>query len=142
MVHSRRAEFGDSFCLVSRSRIGWAFAAMDFRFRRGARCSRTGTRAYPSAVCEERTTKSEPKRHAALRVAPQLASGFVAPQSQPHFGGCSFVAPRQKPTAAQQMPNQFVNGTLALVGTPTGREIPAPSSPAPVPQASPKLSNA
>ena len=55
---------------------------------------------------------SEPKRHAARWVAPQLASGFVAPQSQPHFGGCSFVAPRQKPTAAQQMPTQFVNWTL------------------------------
>src|SRR5213083_2466903 len=87
---------------------------MDFRFRRGVRCFRTGTRAYPSGVCEERTTKSEPKRHAAPWVAPQLASGFVAPQSQPHFGGCSFVAPRQKPTAAQQMPTQFVNGTLAV----------------------------
>src|SRR5439155_16275355 len=96
-----------------RSGIGRAFAAMDFRFRRSARCFRTGTRAYPSAVCEERTTKSELKRQAAPWVAPQLASGFVAPQSQPHFGGCSFVAPRQKPTAAQQMPTQFVNGTLA-----------------------------
>src|SRR5439155_19238056 len=98
-----------------RSGIGRAFAAMDFRFRRSARCFRTGTRAYPSAVCEERTTKSELKRHAARWVAPQLASGVVAPQSQPHFGGCSFVAPRQKPTAAQQMPTQFVNGTLVKV---------------------------
>src|SRR5439155_3968909 len=96
-----------------RSGIGRAFAAMDFRFRRSARCFRTGTRAYPSAVCEERTTKSELKRQAARWVAPQLASVFVAPQSQPHFGGCSFVAPRQKPTAAQQMPTQFANGTLA-----------------------------
>ncbi len=44
--------------------------------------TRRERRAYPSAVCKERTTKSEPKRHAAHRVAPHLAFGFVAPRSQ------------------------------------------------------------
>ena len=44
--------------------------------------TRRERRAYPSAVCKERTTKSEPKRHAARRVAPHLAFGFVAPRSQ------------------------------------------------------------
>ena len=39
------------FPLVSRSRIGLGFAAMDFRFRRGV-----SDEAYPSGVCEERTT--------------------------------------------------------------------------------------
>src|SRR5919108_4852852 len=44
--------------------------------------TRRERRAYPSAVCKERTTKSDPKRHAALRVASHLAFGFVAPRSQ------------------------------------------------------------
>src|SRR5205814_8556798 len=44
--------------------------------------TRRERRAYPSAVFKERTTKSEPKRHAARRVAPHLAFGFVAPRSQ------------------------------------------------------------
>ena len=44
--------------------------------------TRRERRAYLSAVCKERTTKSEPKRHAARRVAPHLAFGFVAPRSQ------------------------------------------------------------
>src|SRR5437773_5157148 len=42
--------------------------------------TRRERRAYPSAVCKERTTKSEPKRHAARRVAPHLAFDFVAPR--------------------------------------------------------------
>src|SRR5437773_4831090 len=44
--------------------------------------TRRERRAYPSAVCKERTTKSEPKRHAARRVAPHLAFDFVAARSQ------------------------------------------------------------
>src|SRR5881628_798856 len=85
---------------------------MDFWFRPGVRCFRTGIGAYPSAICEERTTKSEPKRHAALRVAPLLGSGFVAPRSQPHFGGCSLVVPRQNPKAAQPVYSYFRDTTL------------------------------
>jgi len=44
--------------------------------------TRRERRAYPSAVCEERATKSARKRTAARRVAPHLAWGVVAPQSQ------------------------------------------------------------
>src|SRR5260370_20638324 len=46
--------------------------------------ARRERRAYPLAVCEERTTKPAPKSTAALRVAPNLACGFVAPRSQIH----------------------------------------------------------
>src|SRR5437867_7761914 len=94
---------------------------MDFWFRRGVRCFRTGIGAYPSAICEERTTKSEAKRHAALRVAPLLGSGFVAPRSQPHFGGCSLVAPRQNPKSVQPMYSYLGDTTLVglIAATPT-----------------------
>src|SRR5438128_3333387 len=44
--------------------------------------TRRERRAYPSGVCKERATTSGPKRTAARRVAPHLASGFVAPRSQ------------------------------------------------------------
>src|SRR5213592_644555 len=91
---------------------------MDFWFRRGVRCFRTGIGAYPSAICEGRTTKSEPKRHAALRVAPFLGSGFVAPRSQPHFGGCSLVASRQNPKAAQPVYSYLRDTTLAVADSP------------------------
>jgi len=74
--------------------------------------TRRERRAYPSWICEERTTKSEPKRHAALRVAPLLGSGFVAPRSQPHFGGCSLVAPRQNPKSVQPMYSYLGDTTL------------------------------
>ena len=53
-------------------------------------------------ICEERTTKPWNKMTAARRVALLLASGVVAPRSQPHFGGCSLGAPCQKPRATQQ----------------------------------------
>src|SRR5436189_2728052 len=55
------------------------FAARDFWPGRGARCFRTGTRAYPSGVCKERATTSGPKGTAARRVASLFGSGFVAP---------------------------------------------------------------
>src|SRR6267154_5599558 len=45
--------------------------------------ARRERRAYPPAVCKERTTKPAPKRPAALRVAPNLACGFVARRLQP-----------------------------------------------------------
>src|SRR6266516_7998161 len=44
-------------------------------------------RAYPSGVCKERATTSGPKSTAARRAALLFGSGFVAPRSQPHFGG-------------------------------------------------------
>ena len=53
-------------------------------------------------ICEERTTKPWDKVTAAQRVALLLASGSVAPRSQPHWRGCSLVAPSQKPRATQQ----------------------------------------
>src|SRR5206468_10710550 len=92
------------------------FAARDFWPRRGARCFRTGTRAYPSAVCKERATTSGPKRTAARRVASLFGSGFVAPRSQPHFGGCSLVAPRQNRKSTQQTWSYLSNGVLRSAG--------------------------
>src|SRR5437667_1350159 len=64
--------------------------------------TRRERRAYPSGVCKERATTSGPTRTAAQRVAPLFGSGFVTPRSQPHFGGCSLVAPRQNRKATQQ----------------------------------------
>src|SRR5205085_1068569 len=48
-------------------------------------------------ICEERATKSGRKRPAALRVAPNLACGFVARRSQPHCRG--MLPPRASPQA-------------------------------------------
>src|SRR5437762_1889612 len=92
------------------------FAARDFWARRGARCFRTGTSAYPSAVCKERATTSGPKRTAARRVASLFGSGFVAHRSQPHLGGCSLVAPRQNRKSTQQTRSYLGNGVLRLGG--------------------------
>ncbi len=39
--------------------------------------------SIPAVVCEERATKREPKRTAALRVAPKMPQGFVT--RRPHF---------------------------------------------------------
>src|SRR2546430_17710633 len=66
------------WCLAN----SWCFAARDFGLPPGARCFRTGTRAYPSVVCKERATTREANRTAAPRVAPKMAWGFVALQSQ------------------------------------------------------------
>src|SRR2546425_7384537 len=44
--------------------------------------TRRERRAYPSAVCKERATRSARKRTAARWVAPHWAWGVVAPQSQ------------------------------------------------------------
>ena len=44
--------------------------------------ARRERRAYPPAVCKERATTREAKSTAARRVAPKMAWGFVAPQSQ------------------------------------------------------------
>src|SRR5438046_9589115 len=74
--------------------------------------TRRERRAYPAAVCKERATKSGPKRTAARRVASLFGSGFVAPRSQPHCGGCSLVAPRQNRTSTQQTWSYLWNGVL------------------------------
>src|SRR5437667_2505476 len=87
---------------------------MDFRFRRGASDEHT---LQGSVRSEQRSLNRKDTPPGGLRRSWLLArcspACRQAGQSQPHFGGCSFVAPRQKPTAAQQMPTQFVNGTLA-----------------------------
>src|SRR5213594_2451255 len=49
------------------------FAAMDFGRRLGA-----SDEHIPQRICKERATPPPAKRHAALRVAPNLARGFVA----------------------------------------------------------------
>src|SRR6266496_6510245 len=72
------------------------FCGKDFRSRRGA-----SDEHIPKWICKERATKPGAKRTAALRVAPSLACGFVARRSQPHFGGCSLLAPRHGPNWAQ-----------------------------------------
>src|SRR5438093_11344159 len=72
-------------------------AARDFWPRRGASDAHT---LQGSVRSEQRRLgrKSPPPR----RVASLFGSGFVAPRSQPHFGGCSLVAPRQNRKSAQQ----------------------------------------
>src|SRR5271169_3291945 len=67
--------------------------------------TRRERRAYPSAVCEERATRSAPKRPAALRVASRLACGFVAPRSQTHAG---MLPRRASPQAKRGATNAIV----------------------------------
>src|SRR2546427_12341627 len=73
------------------------FAARDFSPRRGV-----SDEHIPQWICEERATKSGRKRPAALRVAPNLACGFVARRLQPHGRGCALLAPRHRPNWAQR----------------------------------------
>src|SRR2546422_5254946 len=73
------------------------FAARDFSRRRGV-----SDEHIPQWICEERATKSGRKRPAALRVAPNLACGFVARRFQPHGQGCALLAPRHRPNWAQR----------------------------------------
>src|SRR6266516_7146777 len=94
--------------LVLCLRNGWCFAARAFRSRRGA-----SDEHIPKWICKERATKPGAKRTAALRVAPSLACGFVARRSQPHFGGCSLLAPRHRPNWAQQNTSHLGDTTLA-----------------------------
>src|SRR3989475_12703978 len=58
------------------------FAARDFSLRRGA-----SDEHIPPWICKERATKSGRKGPAALRVAPNLACGFVPRRSQPQLWG-------------------------------------------------------
>ena len=94
--------------------------------------ARRERRAYPSWVCQERPTKPAPKRTAARRVAPNLAWSFVAPRSQPHFGGCSLgaclrqaqrgrQAPRPRPNWAQRTSSYICSWPLS--SRPAGQRI-------------------
>src|SRR5258708_29824682 len=67
------------------------FAARDFSLRRGA-----SDEHIPPWICKERAAKSGGKGPAALRVAPNLACGFVARRSQPHLWG--MLPPRACPS--------------------------------------------
>src|SRR5436853_6300192 len=79
------------------------FAARDFSPRRGV-----SDEHIPQWIGEERATKSGRKRPAALRVAPNLACGFVARRLQPHGRGMRWcpvrkhLAPRHRPNWAQR----------------------------------------
>src|SRR5206468_11587757 len=73
------------------------FAARGFSPRRGV-----SDEHIPQWICEERATKSGRKRAAALRVAPNLACGFVARRLQPHRRGIALHAPRHRPNWAQR----------------------------------------
>src|SRR6267143_2632230 len=77
------------------------FAARDFSPRRGV-----SDEHIPQWICEERATKSGRKRPAALRVAPNLACGFVARRLQPHGRGCR--PPRASPQAKLGATNVIV----------------------------------
>src|SRR5437879_594553 len=57
------------------------FAARNFSLRRGA-----SDEHIPPWICKERATKSGRKGPAALRVAPNLACGFVARVTAPPLG--------------------------------------------------------
>src|SRR6266852_8482376 len=92
------------------------FAARDFSLRRGASDAH-----IPPWICKERATKSGRKGPAALRVAPNLACGFVARRLQPHYGGCSLLAPDTvsrviRPSARrahESSPQPMVNNSAA-----------------------------
>src|SRR5213083_2300245 len=88
------------------------FAATDFSPRRGV-----SDEHIPQRICEERATKSGRKRPAALRVAPNLACGFVARRLQPHGRGCALLAPRHRPNWAQRTPSYLC---LRPLSRPTG----------------------
>jgi len=77
------------------------FAARDFSSRRGV-----SDEHIPRWICEERATKSGRKRPTALRVAPNLACGFVARRLQPH--GRGMRPPRASPQAKLGATNVFV----------------------------------
>src|SRR5438093_8107334 len=73
------------------------FATRDFWPRRGASDAHTLQGSVRSE--QRRRGQKEPSPGGLRRF---FGSGFVAPRSQPHFGGCSLVAPRQNRKATQQ----------------------------------------
>src|SRR5213593_241155 len=87
------------------------FAARDFSSRRGV-----SDEHIPQWICEERATKSGRKRPAALRVAPNLACGFVARRLQPMAGGCALLAPRHRPNWAQRTSSYLCLRPLSAQG--------------------------
>ena len=93
--------------LVCCSQIQWEFAAMDFWVRRGVSDEHTLQRSVRS---EQRSLNQKDMPPTGLRRIWLLALLLLGHRS---LRICSLVAPRQKPNAAQQMPTQFVNSTLA-----------------------------
>src|ERR671936_2576640 len=73
------------------------FAAMDFGRRLGASDAH-----IPQRICKERATTPPPKRHAALRVAPNLARGVVARALEYRCGYTPALAPRHRPNWEQR----------------------------------------
>src|SRR6185295_7358482 len=80
---------------------------MDFRLRLGVSDEHTRQRSVRS---ERRRLNRKDMPPEGLRRLWLLASLLL---SHSPLQGCSFVAPRQKPKATQQMPTQFMNSTLA-----------------------------
>src|SRR5213592_4959669 len=102
------------------------FAARDFSSRRGV-----SDEHIPQWICEERATKSGRKRPAALRVAPNLACGFVARRLQPHGRGCALLAPRHRPNWAQRTSSYLCLRPLSIGDEheTRGHDFPAHSNP-------------
>src|SRR5437867_6726278 len=73
------------------------FAAMDFGRRLGA-----SDEHIPQWICKERATTPPAKRHAALRVAPNLTRGFVARSVEYRCGYTLSLAPRNGSNLAQR----------------------------------------
>src|SRR5438093_13788132 len=70
---------------------------MDFGRRLGA-----SDEHIPQWICKERATTPPSKRHAALRVAPNLARGFVARSVEYRCGYTPPLAPRHGPNWVQR----------------------------------------
>src|SRR5439155_22324729 len=85
--------------------------------------TRRERRAYPSGVCKERATTVRATKNRRPEGCVAFGSGFVAPRSQPHCGGCSLVAPRQNRKATQQTCSYLWNGVLRLMNLPGNRTI-------------------
>src|SRR3989441_12590438 len=73
------------------------FAAMDFGRRLGA-----SDEHIPKWIRKERATTPPSKRHAARRVAPNLACGFVARSVEYRCGYTPSLAPRHRPNSEQR----------------------------------------
>src|ERR1043166_1031787 len=100
------------------------FAARDFWARRGASDAHTLQGSVRSE--QRRLGQKEPPPGG---VASLFGSGFVTPRSQPHFGGCSLVAPRQNRKSTQQTSSYLRIGVLRAARVTT-----APSNGARTPQ--------
>src|SRR5881396_1792763 len=112
----------------------------NYRYMRGQEffvLTRRERRAYPSAVCKERATRSARKRTAALWVAPHWAWGVVAPQSQ-NAGGYApssrlAPGPMRRNACIDNSVSQYEPNCLhrnaetrrqrALIGHPDSRQI-------------------